>query len=307
MISMRRVARNFFLVGWFAVVASANAARIEWPDGYVVYENSKSPDGRYGILVPSMETWEKNESEEAINYLADLKNHCVIGKIRDADYFEHQNHRGLEVRWGDDSSLCVAEYDARFGFDSISILEPKDSNFIQTDIGKKIEKALAAVMVKQSHDSESGGGDATPYFHFAPDHTLRVRVPSTSDPKQLDPKTAHYAFFHGTFELRSKKWLSADARALDSAQYESAESAFTDLDSQLEGNSFSTEEDKAKWLDEQMNEVYVVVRLILPAAGFATVKKEQIEWLKKRDAAASVEEKCKLMIERIKALQELLW
>lgn len=178
---------------------------------------------------------------------------------------------------------------------------------MQMDIGKKIEKVLAAVMVKQSHDSESGGGDATPYFRFAPDHTLRVRVPSTSDPKQLDPKTAHYAFFQGTFDLGSKKWLSADARALDSNQYESAETAFTDLDSLLEGNSFSTEDDKAQWLDDRMNEVYVVVRLILPPARFATVKKEQLEWLKKRDATASVEEKCKLIQARIKSLQELVW
>jgi hypothetical protein len=36
-------------------------------------------------------------------------------------------------------------------------------------------------------------------------------------------------------------------------------------------------------------------------------KKEQIEWLKKRDAAPSADEKCKLMEARIKALQELVW
>ena len=59
MISMGRMLPNFFLASWFAIVASANAAGIEWPDGYVVYENTESPEGRYGILVPSMETWEK--------------------------------------------------------------------------------------------------------------------------------------------------------------------------------------------------------------------------------------------------------
>jgi uncharacterized protein YecT (DUF1311 family) len=162
-------------------------------------------------------------------------------------------------------------------------------------------------MAKQLHDSESGPGDATPEFRFAPDHTLRVRAPSTSDPKQLDLKNARYAFFYGTFDLRSKKWLSADARALDSDQYESAESAFTDLDSQLESVSFSTEDEKAKWLDEQMNAAYLMARVILPPNRFATTKKEQIEWLKKRDASASVEEKCKLMIARIQELQKVVW
>jgi uncharacterized protein YecT (DUF1311 family) len=55
-----------------------------------------------------------------------------------------------------------------------------------------------------------------------------------------------------------------------------------------------------------MNQVYGFVRTILPPARFATVKKEQIEWLKKRDAA-SLEEKSKLTQERVKTLQELLW
>jgi hypothetical protein len=47
--------------------------------------------------------------------------------------------------------------------------------------------------------------------------------------------------------------------------------------------------------------------LVLPPACFAVVKKEQIEWLKKRDATTSIEEKCKLMEARIKVLQGLLW
>src|SRR5207237_9587015 len=121
----------------------------------------------------------------------------------------------------------------RFGFSSISILEPKGSNFVQTDIGQKIDKALTSVMAKQSHDSESGPGDATPHFRFAPDHTLRVRAPSTSDPKQLDLKIAHYAFFYGTFDLRLNKCLSAHTRALDSIQHQSTQRSLTDLDSQV--------------------------------------------------------------------------
>ncbi len=75
----------------------------------------------------------------------------------------------------------------------------------------------------------------------------------------------------------------------------------------LISGSAPTEEDKAKGFDDRMNEVYLAVRLVLPPARFAAVKKEQIEWLKKRDATTSIEEKCKLMEARIKVLQELLW
>ena len=75
----------------------------------------------------------------------------------------------------------------------------------------------------------------------------------------------------------------------------------------LISGSAPTEEDKAKGFDDRMNEVYLAVRLVLSPARFAAVKREQIEWLKKRDATTYIEEKCKLMEARIKVLQELLW
>ena len=56
-----------------------------------------------------------------------------------------------------------------------------------------------------------------------------------------------------------------------------------------------------------MNKVYRAAQFILPPARFAAVKEEQVERLKKRDAASSTDEKCKLMETRIKALQELVW
>jgi len=56
-----------------------------------------------------------------------------------------------------------------------------------------------------------------------------------------------------------------------------------------------------------VNDVYQAVRYVLSANRFAKVKQEQIEWLKTRDAAHSVEEKSKLTETRIKTLQDLLW
>jgi hypothetical protein len=56
-----------------------------------------------------------------------------------------------------------------------------------------------------------------------------------------------------------------------------------------------------------MNKVCRDAQFILPAARFAAVKREQIKWLMKRNAAPSISEKCKLIEVRIKALQELVW
>lgn len=40
-----------------------------------------------------------------------------------------------------------------------------------------------------------------------------------------------------------------------------------------------------------MNDVYQAMRAVLPPDRFAKVKREQIVWLKSRDAANSIEEK----------------
>jgi hypothetical protein len=53
--------------------------------GYVVYANTASPDGRHGVLVPTIEAWEQDESLSEANYLADIKNHRVLGKIDKVD------------------------------------------------------------------------------------------------------------------------------------------------------------------------------------------------------------------------------
>jgi hypothetical protein len=113
--SVRHTARILALLFGVSlnVTLSETAAAVDWPDGYVVRENTASPDGRYGVLVPTMEAWEKDESLSEANYLADLKNHRVLGEIDKVDYFEHQNHRGLAVFWAPQSSICVVENDGR--------------------------------------------------------------------------------------------------------------------------------------------------------------------------------------------------
>src|SRR5262249_20928428 len=143
----------------------------KWPEGYAVHENTESPDGQYGIIVPEEESMDDNGS--AVNYLANLKTHQTLGKIKGSDYFEHQNHAGLSVVWADDSSWSVGEYDSRFGFASISMLEPKRSTFSQTDIGDKIDKDLAAVLHKQSREPDEGGGAEVTFFRLGHDRKLR--------------------------------------------------------------------------------------------------------------------------------------
>ena len=284
---------------------SETAAPVDWPDGYVVYENTASPDGRYGVLVPTMETWDKDESLSQANYLADVKNHRVLGKIDSVEYFEHQNHRGLEVFWAPQSGVCVIQNDGRYGADSISVLEINDSSFAQTEIGDRIQKSLDGAMKKQAHTQM--GGYVSPYFRFGTDRKIRVRALSQNNPKQFDDVKTFYALFQGTFDVAAKKWSVSDARSISADQDDALTTAYSDLDQDLEHTTFQNDEDKAESLDQTMNKVYRAAQFILPPARFRAVKREQIEWLKKRDTAPSISEKCKLMEARIKALQELVW
>ena len=288
------------------IALSEKAAAVTWPDGYVVYENTASPDGRFGVLVPTMQAWEQAESLSEANYLADLKNHRVLGKIDKVDYFEHQNHRSLEVFWAPQYSLCVVENDGRFGADSISVLEISDSSFVQTEIGDRIQKSLDGAMKKQAHASEMAG-DVSPYFRFGTDRKVRVRALSQNNPKQFEDVKTYYALFQGTFDIAAKKWIVTDARSINAEEDDAFETAYSDLEQDLEHTTFQNEEDKAESLDKKMNKVYSAAQFILPPARFTAVKREQIDWLKKRNAAPSTEEKCKLMEARIKALQEFVW
>ena len=302
------------------VALSETAAAVNWPDGYVVYENTASPDGRYGVLVPTMEAWEQDESLSEANYLADIKNHRVLGKIDKLDYFEHQNHRGLEVFWAPHSSVCVVENDGRYGADSISVLEITDSSFTQTEIGERIQKSLDGAMKKQVHDSEMSGY-VSPFFRLGTDRKLRVRALSENNPKQFDNVKTYYALFQGTYDLAAKKWTVIDARSINVEQSDALQSAYQDnfakhmivaadpaqAPENFTGSVFSSEQEKADALDKTMNDVYQAVRYVLSANRFAKVKQEQIEWLETRDAAHSVEEKSKLTETRIKTLQDLLW
>jgi hypothetical protein len=288
------------------VALSETAAAVNWPDGYVVYENTASSDGRYGVLVPTMEAWEQDESLSEANYLPDIKNHRVLGKIDKVDYFEHQNHRGLEVFWAPQSSVCVVENDGRYGADSMSVLEINDSRFVQTEIGDRIQKSLDGAMKKQAHAPEMAG-DVSPYFRFGTDRKVRVRALSQNNPKQFEDVKTYYALFQGTFDVAAKKWTVTDARSISAEQDDALETAYSDLEQDLEHTTFQNEEDKAESLDKKMNKVSSAAQFILPPARFTAVKREQLEWLKKRNAAPSTEEKCKLMEARIKALQELVW
>jgi hypothetical protein len=311
------------------------AVAADWPNGLVLHEDSTSPDGHYGILVATSSHVDDGktyliaeEGEDFTNYLADLRTHRTLGKIKKADYVEHENHRHLDVAWSPDSKVCILTYWDRYGFSSIAVLEPRDASFTQASLGERIQKSLDSELRKQSHDSDMTA-DGYPYCRLEPDRKVRVFAEGRNNPKSLEEAKTYYALFQGTFDLVSRKWTTANARPISVKQDEMMDraredcsmetfivspEAFKDLTPDAEEpllsdgkNLFRSEETRAKYFDDRLNDVYQTAQLLLPPARFAKVKQEQIEWLKKRDAATLPTEKSQLIAERVKALQDLLW
>ena len=233
----------------------------------------------------------------------------TLGEIHGTDYFEGQNHRDLQVIWAPDSTACLLQYEGRYGFDSVFVLELKGDTFRQVDIGKHIQKTLGALL----------DGSIEAYFRFAPNRELKVRALSYTNQKALPDRPNDYGHFQGTFDLKSGKWKDSTAHKTD--EYDALQSAYQDnfakhmivatdpakAPESFTWSVFSSEEEKADALDKMMNDIYRALRTVLSPDRFAKVKQEQVAWLKTRDAAHSVEEKSKMTESRIKALQDLLW
>lgn len=299
-------------IGVAGVRAAETASPRDWPEGYVAKQSTISPDKRFGVIVPSHEMAEQEFEENYENFLADLKTRQVLGKIEGADYFDRQNHRGLDATWAPDSSACVLIYGGRFGYDHIQLLEIEGARFAQTDLGEHIAKVIKASV------GEDGTGSA--WFRFSSGGKLQVRaLDYTGNPKMMDEKTKQTRFA-GTFDRATKKWVKAEARR--TKDYDVLSDAYaihhgenilvipnrdqSKVPSEFTGAVVDSEEDKEKYLDERMNTVYRAVRALLPAAQFAKVKEEQKAWLKKRDATPA-SERSALIVERTKALEEFLW
>jgi hypothetical protein len=192
----------------------------------------------------------------------------------------------LDVVWAPDASACVLTYQGRFGSDAVLLVELKGSSFTETDIGKHIDKSLAAAAGEEGTNSV--------WFRFAPGRKIRARgLTYTGNPKLMD-EHSRQARFTGTYDRAGKKWIASESRR--TTDWDALSSAYSvrpgvdifvapngdqsKLPPDIRGTIFNSEDEKEQSLDQDMNSVYGAVKLLLPPAKFAKVKQEQIAWLK---------------------------
>lgn len=195
----------------FACCVFSARAGDAWPGDASIAEGSRSPDGRFGILLPPRDEAVEQDDSEVRNLLVDLKSHAELAAVEGAHYFRGRNHRGLEVVWADDSSWCVVTYDGRFGFEAVTLLVKRGSGWKQTDLGTHVLKALDAEIARQA-GKYAPDCFVTAEFRDGDDGNIRVHATCTTNPKDLHEIRNYAAEFTGSFDVRSGKWIESAAR-----------------------------------------------------------------------------------------------
>ena len=269
------------------------ACAIEWPVKYRLEEKTLSQEGRYGIIAwDGSDEFEKNGGiiENEITYFADIKAHKLIGEIKDSSYYWPHNHLYLSVQWSANSSWCVAEYDGRFWFNTVTLLEIGADGLKQYELGPEIKLHCDKI-------AETG---ILCHFHFSGEGRLEVAAFGTDNPKALEDRKEHNVFFRGTFDGNKGRWLATKAIAINGADSGLLETAFSPPDKS------TVWDDNLAALDHRLNDIYQGLKRLVPEERFKILRQEQRDWL----AASKQHERSKseaLIKARVQVLEDLLW
>lgn len=290
---------------WFLLLCASptgTAHAVEkWPAGSAVDPESKSPDGRYGVLLPKKGDPDTIEAATVKNTLVDLRSHRRIAVIDGAHYMPGQIHNELHATWAPDSSWCAVVYDARWGFENITLVEPHGAKCTQTDLGGHIQKVLTDEINRQASEKTDCYG--TVHFRPGPGGTVLVRAYAEAHPRKLDDEDDFRAVFQGTFDRANGRW--AYAEALKIQHTEPFEIAYTSaLDETL---TFTKDEDRLNWFNGQLKLLLEAVQTVLPKDRFAAMEEQQAAWSKQLEAVGSAGEKCQRIAARIRELRDLMW
>jgi hypothetical protein len=181
-----------------AIATSARGQNI--PKGFTVPDDSRSPDGHYGVTVPIRDE-HPDDDDKARNSVIDMKSGRVLGAIHATTGWDHMNHGGvLPARWSPDGSLLLWTVDGKWFFSALVLLKIEKGQIAwQTDVLKAAQQAILARAKKAApakyaaaKKANAGNGSAYPEG-FSVDAVvkgdiefpLKVEVAMTSNPKGI--------------------------------------------------------------------------------------------------------------------------
>jgi hypothetical protein len=195
----------FLLAVIFAALGTSNstAAGPAVPAGYKILDITLSPDHRYGVTVPDIDT------SNPQNSLVDVETGRVLAVIQADAGYESANHNAvLPARWAKDDSLLLWEVEGKWFDVALVLLKVQNGAVLwQLDLLKAGQQAILA-RTKQAKpkkylkakEENQGSGSAYPEGftvdvvadgdkNEAPSLPMKIRAYLTSNPKGIETLT----------------------------------------------------------------------------------------------------------------------
>jgi hypothetical protein len=198
---------DFYRVEEFAIEAKSDLP------GLLVYP---SPDGRYAISWPDIDT-AKKQNFEVSNHLVDLQTGRSIGTLAEEDGdFENRNHGGMGVLWRSDSRAFVYRLEGKWAPRRVGVMEidAASGEINEHLLNLWVAEAFGALMSKEAPEfwHAGPGVSAAEYLDCnigcAFDESgkvLAIQAQFEMNPKQIPGQTYAAGWLTGTYDLGTGK------------------------------------------------------------------------------------------------------
>jgi hypothetical protein len=201
------------LATFVALLLSFATAPAKDPAAFSIPEDSRSPDGHYGVTVPTTRDDDVKLKEEPKNQLVEIKSGRAVATIEAWTGWSKMNHGGvLPARWSRDGSLLLWEVDGKWCPHALVLLKLEKGqlqwqcNVLQVAQQALLERTRKAAPEKYAAAKKANAGNGSAYPEGF-----------TIDVKALDPVTV---------PLRVEAVLTANPKGIED---------HANLDSHLEG------------------------------------------------------------------------
>ena len=208
----RAAAQLVFMLCFSGLVAAAidTAAAQTVPPGYTIPDITLSPDHRYGVTVPGLDTPNPHNS------LIETKTGRVLAEIQAITGYEHANHISLAPsRWTRDNSYLLWEVDGKWCDTALVLLKLENGNVAwQRDVLKIGQQAILARTkqaapgkYRDAKEQNKGNGSAYP-----DGFTVDVAIEGKEDEPLSLPLTIHVYLTSNPKGIDDRPFVNLDAR-----------------------------------------------------------------------------------------------
>ena len=187
---------------------------------YLIAPDSRSPDGKFAVIIPKAKLCPDEPKEGAANrckdHLVALKPFQILTTLdTESPEFENKNHGGMRTTWSKDSSAVLVTLDQKWGPNDIFLYEIDGKLSRSTNLLTKMRDLLAADCKKALPDRASDcdafvfvSEDDSPACRFAGSSEVQIRVTASTDPKETPGRKEWVGAVEATWDIPKAEFTS---------------------------------------------------------------------------------------------------